>query len=104
MDAHTVNEALGLPNFPSDVYNTKLKEMDMRWIWDSLAEKEYHGKVYWPTTECITSAYFSADTQRWVALIGQEIYPLGNLTYVTYPRALVVACAIRGMQLNVGHK
>lgn len=29
---------------------------------------------------------------------------LGNFTDVTYPRAIEVACAIRGIRLNVGAK
>ncbi|WMV30758.1 hypothetical protein MTR67_024143 [Solanum verrucosum] len=38
----------------------------------------------------------------WLHLVTRRIRPSGNRTDVTFPRALVVACAIQGIQLSVG--
>ncbi|KAH0635756.1 hypothetical protein KY289_035671 [Solanum tuberosum] len=43
----------------------------------------------------------SPDAKRWLHLVTKRIRPLGNHTDVTFPRTLVVACAIQGIRLNV---
>ncbi|KAH0686133.1 hypothetical protein KY289_016889 [Solanum tuberosum] len=37
----------------------------------------------------------------WFHLVTKRIRPSGNHTNVTFPRALVVACAVQGIELNV---
>lgn len=96
MTARAIDEVMRVLEVPNDAYEARLKGMDMGWLQNSLVSEEYRGEVYWPTIEGITSQYFSPDTLRWLALVGRRIRPSVNLTDVTYPRALVVACAIKG--------
>lgn len=91
----------GCPEGSNNENEDKLKEMNMRWLQDSLVEEEYRGKVYWATIEGITCAYFFEDAWKRLTLVGKKICPLGNL-YVTYTQAVIVACVIRRIQLNVG--
>lgn len=93
-----MNEILGVLDVPNDEYEAKLKDMNMRWLRDLLVDEEYRGKIYCPAL----GAYFFAEAWRLLALVGRRIRPSGNLIDVTYPRTLMVACAIRGIQLNVG--
>uniref|UniRef100_M1DJU1 Putative plant transposon protein domain-containing protein n=1 Tax=Solanum tuberosum TaxID=4113 RepID=M1DJU1_SOLTU len=69
---------------------------------DTLIEPARWDQVYWPTAEGITSAGWSPDAKRWLHLVTRRIPPSGNRTDVTFPRALVVACAVQGIELNVG--
>uniref|UniRef100_M1E0I3 Uncharacterized protein n=1 Tax=Solanum tuberosum TaxID=4113 RepID=M1E0I3_SOLTU len=32
-------------------YETRPREMDLVWLWDTLIEDEHHDRVYWATTE-----------------------------------------------------
>uniref|UniRef100_M1DSN3 Putative plant transposon protein domain-containing protein n=1 Tax=Solanum tuberosum TaxID=4113 RepID=M1DSN3_SOLTU len=61
-------------------------------------------QVYWATVEGITSTDWSPDAKRWLYLVTKRIRPSGNRTDVTFPWALVVACAIQGIQLNMGEQ
>ncbi|KAH0698648.1 hypothetical protein KY284_012863 [Solanum tuberosum] len=54
------------------------------------------------TAEGNTSTDWSPDAKRWLQLVTRRIWPSGNHTDVTFPRVLVVACAIQGIQLSVG--
>lgn len=67
-----VNEVVGVSNIPIDAYEAKLREMDMRWLRDTLIDEEYRVKVFWPTIEGITSAYFYMEAWRWLALVGRD--------------------------------
>uniref|UniRef100_M1DE26 Putative plant transposon protein domain-containing protein n=1 Tax=Solanum tuberosum TaxID=4113 RepID=M1DE26_SOLTU len=76
--------------------------MDLEWQRDTLVEPTHRDQVYWATAEGITSTDWSPDAKRWLHLVTRRIRPSGNRTDVTFPRALVVACAIQGIQLNMG--
>lgn len=52
--------------------------------------------VYRAMVEVLTSADWSPNAKRWLHLVSRRIRPSGNHTDVTFPRALVVACAIKG--------
>ncbi|KAH0778465.1 hypothetical protein KY290_004892 [Solanum tuberosum] len=94
LNATAINEVLEVPNLE---YEAKLSEMDLEWLRDTLMEPTRRDKVYWDTSEGITSAEWSPDAKRWLHLVSRRICPSGNRTGVTFPRALVVACAIRGI-------
>uniref|UniRef100_M1DM57 Putative plant transposon protein domain-containing protein n=1 Tax=Solanum tuberosum TaxID=4113 RepID=M1DM57_SOLTU len=72
-----------VPEVPNHEFETKIQEMDLEWLRDTLVE---------PTCR----------DQRWLHLVTKRIRPSGNRTDVTFPHALVVACTIQGIQLNVG--
>ncbi|KAH0722402.1 hypothetical protein KY289_005446 [Solanum tuberosum] len=76
--------------------------MDLEWLRDTQVEHEHRDQVYWATPEGIASTDWSPDAKRWLHLVTRRIRPSGNHTDVTFPRALVVACAIHGIELNVG--
>ncbi|KAH0685824.1 hypothetical protein KY284_016377 [Solanum tuberosum] len=67
-----------------------------------LVEPTFRDQVYCVTAEGITSTDWSPDAKRWLHLVTRRIRPSGNRTDVTFPRALVVACTIHVIQLNVG--
>uniref|UniRef100_M1D924 Putative plant transposon protein domain-containing protein n=1 Tax=Solanum tuberosum TaxID=4113 RepID=M1D924_SOLTU len=58
-------------------------------------------EVYWATAEGITSTDWSPDAKRLLYLVTRRIRPSSNRTDMTFPRALVFACAIQDIQLNV---
>uniref|UniRef100_M1DPM1 Putative plant transposon protein domain-containing protein n=1 Tax=Solanum tuberosum TaxID=4113 RepID=M1DPM1_SOLTU len=60
--------------------------------------------VYWATTEGISSTDWSPDAKRWLHLVRRRIRPSSNRIDVTFPRALVVACTIQGIELNMGEQ
>lgn len=95
---------LELPEVSNVEYDARRREIDLTWLRDTLLEEEFLVQDYWSTIEGITSLYFSADSKRWLTLVARRMCPLGNLTDMTYPRALVVDCAMKGIGLNVGEK
>ncbi|KAH0722522.1 hypothetical protein KY290_005171 [Solanum tuberosum] len=102
LNATAINEVLELPEVSNAEYEAKLREMDLGWLRDTLVEPARRDKVYWPTVEVITSAEWSPDANRWLHLVTRRIRPSGNRTDVTFSRALVVACTVQGIELNVG--
>lgn len=101
VDVETINDVLGVSEVSNVEFNSQLRGMDWQWLRDTLFKEEFRGQVYWPTTEGITRLYFSIDDRRWLTLVARRIHPSGNFTYVTYPRALVVAYAIKGIRMKV---
>lgn len=41
---------LGVADVPKDAYKANIEWINMRWLWNSLVNEEYGGKVYCPTT------------------------------------------------------
>uniref|UniRef100_M1DZD2 Putative plant transposon protein domain-containing protein n=1 Tax=Solanum tuberosum TaxID=4113 RepID=M1DZD2_SOLTU len=97
-----INEALEFTEVSNAEYEAKLREIDLGWLRDTLIEPAHWGQVYWVTVEGITSSDWSADIKRWLHLVTRRIRLSGNRVDVTFPRALVVVCAIQGIELNVG--
>lgn len=52
-------------------------------------------KVYSTTAEGITSTYSSPNSKRCPHLVSRRILPPGNHNDMSFPQALVVACAIQ---------
>ncbi|KAM3270108.1 hypothetical protein P3S67_030014 [Capsicum chacoense] len=102
VDVANINMVLGVPNISNADFEAKYKEMDLQWLRDTLIAKADWGKVYWTRKEGIHSTHFSAEARMWLHLATRRIRPSRNTTDVTYARALVVACAIQGIRLNVG--
>uniref|UniRef100_M1AVL5 Putative plant transposon protein domain-containing protein n=1 Tax=Solanum tuberosum TaxID=4113 RepID=M1AVL5_SOLTU len=76
--------------------------MDLGWWKDTLIEPTRRDQVYWANAEGITSMNWSPDAKRWLHLVTRRIRLSGNCTDVTFHQALVVACAIQGIELNMG--
>uniref|UniRef100_M1DL21 Putative plant transposon protein domain-containing protein n=1 Tax=Solanum tuberosum TaxID=4113 RepID=M1DL21_SOLTU len=95
LNATIINEVL-------EVYEAELREMDLGWLRDTPVEPAYRDRVYWPTAEGITSVDWSLDDKRWLYLVTRRIHLSSNRIDVTFPRALVVAWAVQGIELNVG--
>uniref|UniRef100_M1DPX3 Putative plant transposon protein domain-containing protein n=1 Tax=Solanum tuberosum TaxID=4113 RepID=M1DPX3_SOLTU len=102
LNATAINEVLELPEVSNAEFEAKLWEMDLGWLRDTLIDPSKRDQVYWATSEGITSTNLSPDAKRWLHLVTKRIRPSGNRTDVTFSRALVVACAIQGIELNVG--
>uniref|UniRef100_M1DHE2 Putative plant transposon protein domain-containing protein n=1 Tax=Solanum tuberosum TaxID=4113 RepID=M1DHE2_SOLTU len=102
LNATAINEALEVSEVSNVEYEAKLREIDLEWLRDTLVEPANRDRVYWATSEGITSTDWSPDAKRWLHLVTNRICLSGNRTDVTFPRALVVACAIQGIELNVG--
>uniref|UniRef100_M1E0Q3 Gag-pol protein n=1 Tax=Solanum tuberosum TaxID=4113 RepID=M1E0Q3_SOLTU len=81
LNARTLNEVLELPEISNTEYEAKLREMDLEWRRDTLVEPGH--------------------AKRWLHLVNRRIRPSGNHTDVRFPRALVVACAVQDIELNV---
>uniref|UniRef100_M1DAW6 Putative plant transposon protein domain-containing protein n=1 Tax=Solanum tuberosum TaxID=4113 RepID=M1DAW6_SOLTU len=101
MNATTINKVLEVPKVSNAEYEAKPRDMDMGWLRDTLVEPVRWDRVYWSIAEGITSANWSPDAKRWLHLVTKRIFPSGNCTDVTFPRDLVVACAVQGIELNV---
>uniref|UniRef100_M1DMY5 Putative plant transposon protein domain-containing protein n=1 Tax=Solanum tuberosum TaxID=4113 RepID=M1DMY5_SOLTU len=99
LNATAINEALEVPEVPNYEYETRLREIDLEWLRDTLVEPTRWDQVHWATAEGITSTNWSPDAKRWLHLVTRRIRPSDNLTDVTFPLALVVACAIQGVPL-----
>ncbi|KAH0689239.1 hypothetical protein KY289_016597 [Solanum tuberosum] len=93
-NATTINEVLEVPEISNAKYEAKLREMDLGWLRDSLIEPVCLDHVYLATAKGITSTDWSPDAKRWLHLVPRRICPSRNHTDVTFPRDLVVACAI----------
>ncbi|KAH0716987.1 hypothetical protein KY285_013018 [Solanum tuberosum] len=104
LNATTLNKALEVSEVSNVEYEAKLREMNLEWLRDTLVEPTHLDRVYWATVEGITSTDWLPDAKCWLHLVTRRIRPLGNRNDVTFPRALVVACAIQGIELNVGVK
>ncbi|WMV44639.1 hypothetical protein MTR67_038024 [Solanum verrucosum] len=104
VDAQFVNLALRVLKVPHGPYKAKLRETDMTWLWNTLVEEKYWEEVNWFTTDSLTCHYYSPDTRRWLIFVGRRICPSDNVIDVTYPRAVVVACIITVISVNVGEQ
>ncbi|KAH0689237.1 hypothetical protein KY289_016595 [Solanum tuberosum] len=100
--AGTILTLPSVPEVPNADYEAKLSKIDLGWLRDTLVEAACRDRVYWATTEGITSTHWSPDAKRWMHLVSKKIRPLGNRIDVTFPQVLVVACAMQGIKLNVG--
>ncbi|KAH0689238.1 hypothetical protein KY289_016596 [Solanum tuberosum] len=101
-NATTINEVLEVSEISNAEYEAKLRDMDLGWLRDFLIEPACLDHVYLATAEGITSTDWSRDMKRWLHLVPRSISPSRNHTDVTFPRDLVVACAIQGIELNLG--
>uniref|UniRef100_M1DXI4 Putative plant transposon protein domain-containing protein n=1 Tax=Solanum tuberosum TaxID=4113 RepID=M1DXI4_SOLTU len=101
-NATALNEALEVPEVSNAEYEAKLRGMDLEWLRDTLVEPTRRDRVYWATAEGIISTDWLPDAKRWIHLVTRRIRPSGNRTDVNFPRVLVVACAIQGIEPNVG--
>uniref|UniRef100_M1D8B9 Putative plant transposon protein domain-containing protein n=1 Tax=Solanum tuberosum TaxID=4113 RepID=M1D8B9_SOLTU len=102
LNAPSIYDVLEVPEVRNTVYEAKLREMDLGWLRGTLLEPTHWDMIYWATTEDITSTDWSSDSKRWLHLVTMRIRPSGNRIDVTFPRALVVACAMQCIGLNVG--
>uniref|UniRef100_M1DP76 Putative plant transposon protein domain-containing protein n=1 Tax=Solanum tuberosum TaxID=4113 RepID=M1DP76_SOLTU len=102
LNATIINEALEVPEVSNGEYEAKLREMDLGWLREILIEHAHRYQVYWATVEGLTSIDWAPDAKRWLHLVTRRILSSGKHTDVTFPRALVVECAIKGIELNVG--
>ncbi|KAH0685721.1 hypothetical protein KY290_017249 [Solanum tuberosum] len=102
LNATTFNEALVVPEVLNHKYEARIREMDLEWLRDTLVEPTRQDQVYWATVEGITITDWSPNSKRWLHLVTRRIRPSSNCIDVTFPRALVVACAIQGIPLNEG--
>uniref|UniRef100_M1DHC7 Putative plant transposon protein domain-containing protein n=1 Tax=Solanum tuberosum TaxID=4113 RepID=M1DHC7_SOLTU len=83
LNATTINEDLKVPEVSNAEYEANLREMDLEWL-------ERH-----PGGACPSGPSL-------LGHCGGRMRLSGNRTNVTFPRDLVVACAIQGIELNVG--
>uniref|UniRef100_M1DTD4 Uncharacterized protein n=1 Tax=Solanum tuberosum TaxID=4113 RepID=M1DTD4_SOLTU len=68
LNATTINEVLEVPDVSNADYEAKLREIDLGWLRDTLVEPTLRDRVYWPTTEGITSADWSLYAKRGATL------------------------------------
>ncbi|KAH0761261.1 hypothetical protein KY290_017334 [Solanum tuberosum] len=101
LNARMISEALEVQDVSNVEYEAKISEMDLGWLRNTLVDLAHWDIVYWPTTEGIISVDWSSNTKRWLHLVNRRIHPLGNLTDVKFPQALVGVYAIYGIELNV---
>lgn len=101
VDAETINEVLELLEVSNPEFDARIKGMDLVWLRNTQIEEMFRDQVYEATTKGITSNYFTIDARRWLTLVAQRIRLSGNLTNVTYPQALVVACTIERIWFNM---
>ncbi|KAH0719091.1 hypothetical protein KY285_015122 [Solanum tuberosum] len=94
LNATGINKVLEVPEASNAEYKSKLREMDLGWLRDTLVEPARRDGVYWPTTEGIPSTDWSPDAKRWLHLVTRRILPSSNRTDVRFPGALVVACVV----------
>lgn len=102
MDARFVNLVLGMSKIHHEPHTAKLRETDMTWLRNTLVEEKYWEEVSQFTSKGLINHYYSPEGWRWLTLIGQRVHPSGNLTYMTYPRALVVVYIIGGIPVYMG--
>ena len=91
-----------MPDVPKVEFEAKLREMDLEWLRDTLVEPMRWDYVYLAIAEEITSTDWLPYAKKWLNLDTRRIYPSSNFANVTFPRDLVVACSIQGIQLNRG--
>lgn len=92
---------LAVPEVPIVKFKDNLRDMGLEWPWGTIVDHTRGDQVYWATTEGLTSAYCSTDAKRGLHLVSRRIHLSSKRMNVTYPRAIVVACIIQGIKLNV---
>uniref|UniRef100_M1DX70 Uncharacterized protein n=1 Tax=Solanum tuberosum TaxID=4113 RepID=M1DX70_SOLTU len=55
MRTQSINAVLKVPEISNSKYETRLREMDLGWLWDTLIKAARLDQVYWATTEDITN-------------------------------------------------
>lgn len=89
-----INEVVDVSKFPNHIFEYHLRDMDLEWLRETLVEPTRWDQAYRATSVGITSIEWSPNANRWLHLVTRLIRPSGNCTDLTFPRALVVACAI----------
>ncbi|KAH0722441.1 hypothetical protein KY290_005095 [Solanum tuberosum] len=89
LNATAINEVLDFPDVSNAEFEAKLREMELKWLRDTLVEPVCRDQVYWATAEGITSTDWSPDAKRWLNLVTRTIRLSGNRTDMTFPRSLV---------------
>ena len=46
---------------------------------------------------------FTAEAKMWLYIIASRVSPCGNVSDFTYTRALIIACILDGILVNVGY-
>lgn len=98
MNTTAINEVLEIQEVPNFEYDVNLMEMDLECLRETIVDPMSRKQVYRATTNGINIANWSPYDKRLFHLVSRKIFPSANHTDMTFPQALLVACAIKGIK------
>lgn len=60
------------------------------------------GKVKWFSFKNTKRAYFLIESRVWLQLVSQRIHLFGYVIVMVFHQAMMVVCALAGVDMNVG--
>jgi len=97
-----INDVYGLPNHPLEPVQERDTCDNGDWLVAKLCPPGH--RVTWATKKKgIKYGDFTAEAKMWLYIIASRVSPCGNVSDVPYTRALIIACILDGIPVNVGH-
>nr|XP_033517221.1 uncharacterized protein LOC117281468 [Nicotiana tomentosiformis]XP_033517222.1 uncharacterized protein LOC117281468 [Nicotiana tomentosiformis] len=97
-----INDILGLPDHPLEPVREKDNCNNREWIISKLYPAGMRGK--WANKrKGLKSIDFIAKAKIWPYIICNRVSPCGNVSNVSYTIALIIACILDDIHVNVGH-
>ncbi|XP_060179005.1 uncharacterized protein LOC132609159 [Lycium barbarum] len=100
--AQEINVVYNLSNHPTEPMANKVVCGNGCWLVDTLCGEG--AKMPWLGKKMgITNHEFNAEARAWQHILVRRVYPSSNTSTCTYARALIIACIMDGMEVNVGN-